>query len=707
MIERTFDVAFVASQAHREKQIQQSYRPVIGVHKWFARRPGSLFRSLLLSEFAEGDLRDTYFQSHDLAGLVVADPFMGGGTPLIEANRLGCNVLGYDINQMAYWVVREELESLDIEAYDTACAELTDHLLRQIGTLYTTKCECCGNPQAKVKYFIWVKQGMCNACGQTVDLFPGYLLASRGRHPKNVIICSSCGGLNEVDDRKHPGTCRACGAALRVAGLTNRGRFQCPTCRMVNRFPSPEQGPPQHRMVAIEYYCPACRTQHHGRYFKKPDASDLDKYHSAEALLNDLEPLFVPDDEIPPGEESSRLQRWGYRFYREMFNYRQLLGLELSSRIIATCSNPRVKRALITNLSDLLRYQNMLCRYDAVALKSLDVFSIHGYPVGLVQCESNLLGLSARSGGPSIGSGGWGNIVGKYRRAKKYCERPFETKWKADRKQVVFTSGERIGEHSVSGRKKTIDLRCGDSSKATLLSESLDAVFTDPPYLANVQYAELMDFCYVWLRRLANNDHPCFSKSSTRSLDELTENAHMGRDVADFAAGLSKVFGVFCDALKPEAPFAFTYHHNSLDAYYPIAMAILDTGLACSEVLPCPGEMSASVHINGTESSVIDSVFVCRKTRQAIKDGVGVPLNGRVKRDERLLEAAGLIPSDGDLRCIALGHLTMDAIHDLGVQWDNDRPTNAKLDEIEKYMIERWNSYLHEARPVLGKEASG
>ena len=37
-----------------------------------------------------------------------------------------------------------------------------------------------------------------------------------------------------------------------------------------------------------------------------------------------------------------------------------------------------------TNLSDLLRYQNMLCRYDTMALKSLDIFSIHGFPVGLV-----------------------------------------------------------------------------------------------------------------------------------------------------------------------------------------------------------------------------------------------------------------------------------------------------------------------------------
>ena len=52
MIEYRFDIPFVADLALREKQIQQNHRPIISVHKWFARRPGTLFRGLLLSEFA-------------------------------------------------------------------------------------------------------------------------------------------------------------------------------------------------------------------------------------------------------------------------------------------------------------------------------------------------------------------------------------------------------------------------------------------------------------------------------------------------------------------------------------------------------------------------------------------------------------------------------------------------------------------------------
>jgi hypothetical protein len=52
-IEKKFDIPFIAALALREKQIQQNYRPIIAVHKWFARRPGTLFRGLIFSELVD------------------------------------------------------------------------------------------------------------------------------------------------------------------------------------------------------------------------------------------------------------------------------------------------------------------------------------------------------------------------------------------------------------------------------------------------------------------------------------------------------------------------------------------------------------------------------------------------------------------------------------------------------------------------------
>jgi len=108
-IEQNYSIRFIASLALREKQIQQNYRPIIAVHKWFARRPGTLFRGLLLSEFRDKPVEETYYLPNSFEGVTIADPFMGGGTPLLEANRIGCNVIGTDINPMAAWIVLEEI----------------------------------------------------------------------------------------------------------------------------------------------------------------------------------------------------------------------------------------------------------------------------------------------------------------------------------------------------------------------------------------------------------------------------------------------------------------------------------------------------------------------------------------------------------------------------------------------------------------------
>jgi putative DNA methylase len=690
MIEKKFDVPFISDLALHEKQIQQNYRPIIAVHKWFARRPGTLFRGLLLSEFAEGSLKENFYKAHNLKGLNIADPFMGGGTPLIEANRLGCNIIGYDINPMSYWIVRQEIENLDLVAYRKAAAELQDFLTREVGSFYKTVCLKCGSPNAHVKYFIWVKTLVCNECKGTFDLFPGYLLAMNRRHPKNVIFCSKCGELNEVEDHKNPGICQACGKALTIKGPAKRNRCECPYCGRINKYPDALNGPPQHRMVAIEYHCPECKSSHQGRFFKKPDREDLLKYEKASVQWKSLSPKFVPDDEIPPGDETDRLHRWGYRRYREMFNERQLLGLELSCRIISGFPDDRVRNALATNLSDLLRYQNMLCRYDTMALKSLDIFSVHGFPVGLVQCESNLLGIPNGSRGTNVGSGGWSNIVLKYVRAKEYCEKPYEIKHQSGRKVQVAIKGEWIGESkgTIDGTEsRGVNLYCCSSTFSNLPTASLDAVLTDPPYYANVQYAELMDFCYTWLRRLATDSNGVFNKSSTRDENELTGNITMDRGLSHFTEGLSQVFVKMARALKPGAPLAFTYHHNKIEAYLPVAVAILDSGLTCSASLPCPGEMGASIHINGTGSSVIDTIFVCRLTGTVPRRTIvstSEEIAGLVRHDLELIRAGKVKPTRGDIRCIAFGHLVRLAIWYLRKEWDIALSASDKMVRVER-----------------------
>lgn len=443
-------------------------------------------------------------------------------------------------------------------------------------------------------------------------------------------------------------------------------------------------------MWALEYHCGWCKPTHEGRFFKEPDAEDLARSARASQCLTKERDLPIPPDMVPAGDETTCLHRWGYHRYREMFNDRQLLGLGLLLSRIRRVPSDDVRHALLTVFSDFLRYQNLLCRYDTYALKCQDIFSVHGFPVGLVQCENNVLGI------PRIGSGAFRHFVEKYVRAKKYCVTPYEIRLEGRRKQVVPIPGESIGAQPVMEFPSLEDERqawlvAAPATSLPLPTACLDGVFTDPPYFDNVQYAELMDFCYVWLRLALGEEFVEFRRESTRNAEELTGNATLGRGLEHFTGGLSAVFQHYAAALKPTAPFVFTYHHNDPTAYVPLVVAILDAGLACTAMLPAAAEMGASLHISGTASSVLDTVFVCR-SRPSVsapsvhqRPGYGeieMPLEdlgASLFRDAAAMRAAGLRVTAGDVRCLAAGHLARAAVTRLRPSWDINASLPARM----------------------------
>lgn len=92
------------------------------------------------------------------------------------------------------------------------------------------------------------------------------------------------------------------------------------------------------------------------------------------------------------------------------------------------------------------------------------------------------------------------------------------------RRSVVPIEGEWIGERRPHTRAREVAIHSASATTAALAPANLDAAFTDPPYFGNVQYGELMDFCYAWLRQLVGSDAEGFDRASTRSPAELTGN---------------------------------------------------------------------------------------------------------------------------------------------------------------------------------------
>jgi hypothetical protein len=251
---------------------------------------------------------------------------------------------------------------------------------------------------------------------------------------------------------------------------------------------------------------------------------------------------------------------------------------------------------------------------------------------------------------------------------------------------VVPIRGEWIGEKNPEhpdAHEREIDIRCASATTMKVRPSSLDGVFTDPPYYGMVQYGELMHFCYVWLRKLMGKDFPGLELETTKNADELTGNETEERGLAHFATGLAAVYKRMARALKPGAPLVFTYHHNPQHAYLAVGMAILDAGLTCSASLPCPAEMGGSIHIHGTGSSIVDTVFVCRDRGTTPRAWLFEDDNGLadiLAKDLAELRAAGMKPTAGDIRCTALGHVTRMAIWRLRPSWDATLPAERKLE---------------------------
>src|SRR5207249_8505309 len=97
--------------AELESWRKEINRPVYHIHKWWAQRLGSVFRAILLAAFAPkgSNILEMFYQPARLAGAVIFDPFMGSGTTVGEALKLGARAIGRDINPVAHFIVRNAL----------------------------------------------------------------------------------------------------------------------------------------------------------------------------------------------------------------------------------------------------------------------------------------------------------------------------------------------------------------------------------------------------------------------------------------------------------------------------------------------------------------------------------------------------------------------------------------------------------------------
>jgi len=618
-IERDFPIEPIDEIAWSESNAR---KPIYLLHKWFARRVGSTFRALILGTFLDDPMK-YYYRKNELRNEegkppIVLDPFMGGGTTIIEGHRLGCKMIGLDINPLAWFITKKELEQVDKKNVEKEFKRIENAVKDKILSYYRTTCK--KGHDADVMYVFWAKEVDCENCGRDVPLYKSFIIAK----PKSewVYQCPKCGEIFHEDENLSSVQCPACAWEFDPNnGFATGKTYTCPECRFEGDILGAVQRtdhPPEHVMFAIEYYCPKC-----GRDYKKPDADDIELYHKAkeefEKKKGELLGKLIPEQEIPKGEKTREQLNYNYKYWYQMFNERQLICLSMILEEILKIKDENVKEFFLITFSDSLNANNMFTLYNMEGLKVEPLFGGHHFWPPVFPVEGNIWGAK-------YGRGTFESYYKKGLKALDYQKKPYEIKFQVKTgrygknrreriKQVI--ENERInGVYASSfeelvANKNTL-LKCDTAEDLDFIpDESVDAVITDPPYYDNIMYSELSDFFYVWLRLGLKDKYPdVFGPLLTRKDREILVNASQGKDEDFYIEGMARVFRECHRVLKKDGIMAFVFQHKRTEAWAAVLKALLKSGFYVVAVYPTHGETPSGVRAYGIN---YNSILVCRK----------------------------------------------------------------------------------------------
>ncbi len=665
-LERDFPIVEVSQVAEQESWRKEINRPLYHIHKWWATRLGSVFRAITLAALSPRttDIWADFYKKHDLADKIVLDPFMGSGTTLGEALKLGAKAVGCDINPVSSFLVRQAFARVSQAQLVSAFKALENAVAPDIRHYYETRDPMTGE-KIPVLYFFWVKT-LFTPGGEQIPLFSRYVFSQNaypGRKPKAQIVCAHCWRVFESSYDAIDIACPRCGGRFNPQVGPVTGQFVRDKAGVRYRVKSllADAAPPNHRLYAILALKPDGQ-----KVYLTPSVEDLALYEDARRRL-DLEDLPLPTMSVRPGHNTNQALGYNYKHWRQFFNDRQLLCLGLLLREIMTISDLAVQEQMLCLFSGMLEFNNLFCSFKGEGTGAVrHMFSNHILKPERAPLENSVWGTGSSSGTFCT------LFESRLLRAKRYLDQPFELAIEYD------LVGDRVGTskilasnpinarvvsswHDLQGSGAAVMILNGDSAKLPLPDSSIDAVVTDPPYFDFVHYSELSDFFFAWLSPVLKARYPWFDGPDSSSDGEVQHKNPLA-----FARLLGAVFTECARVLKPNGVLAFSFHHSRAEGWAAIYEAVNSAGLCVVAAHPVHAELRAASPKSAAKSPIsLDAILVCKKRVDlAVSDRAGWPVveNTRMLADR--LAAAGMQLSDGDRFVIGASQLLIAAAQD-------------------------------------------
>ena len=581
LLESRFPAYAVSRVASADRRARD---PAYSAHRWWARRPPALMRAILLAaaldaSTSEGEFWDQYADASDvLSGVRVFDPFMGGGSTLIEASRLGASVEGTDVDPTAELIVAHALAPADGQEVLEAGNELLAHLRSSFSALYPAD-------GGEALHWFWLPIVTCPECSEPGPLYRSLVLARDVGKPGAVVRDSAVTVFDpdsfELRYLRSPAF-RTFGGSRRRWPLNHAtfaaSKYQCPACGERSSHRELQTGAAPQRMVAVER-TPRGRR----RRLVPPDACDLAAIDLAHAMLADPPTgLRLPTAEFDTNRSDPRPRSYGMSSIRDLFTPRQLLVLGAAHAWIDQQQLPApTERALGLALSNALATNNRLCSYAADYGRLSPLFSVRGYSLPALSVELN----------PLHSHGGRGSLLHCLKRVvRSSSTEARRTKWNSqtgDTESTVFGFSRRSGDAV---------LRCSSAVDA-VPTEPVDMLVFDPPYYDYISYDELAELFRAWNPDL---------KLRGRTLQSSTVGGSR-----DFGATLADCLRPAVTARRPGLPIVFTYHSSNPAAWDGVGFALDELRLLVTAMWPVrsDGHMGHHSHPGNCEWDVI---VVCR-----------------------------------------------------------------------------------------------
>lgn len=558
--------------------------------------------------------------------LPIYDPFAGGGSIPLEAQRLGLRAVASDLNPVAVLINKALIElppkfnnrppvnpDADPMGMTTGkfkgrgknrkpeqvpwrgAAGLADDIryygrwmreeaFKKIGHLYP-KAKLSDGGEATVIAWLWARTVPCPnpACGIQMPLIRTFQLSGKAnnQHWINPIV--------DRDSNKASFIVQSDSEGVPDSGTVNRNGASCVACETVAQLSYVREqaraGNLGEQMTSL-----VVKDARGRRIFLAP--SKLDTRAAVET-----QPEWIPSGRLPEKARSISVQIYGFTEWNNLFTKRQLTALstlssliaDVRNKIVVDCSNGEyadvVSTYLALSVGKLTDVCSSFVSWDLSAENVRNVFGRQGIPMIWDFAEINPFAISARNWMPHI-------------------ERM---------SQVV----ERLPLNSNKGEVYQAD------ASTTVYTKGGPVIVTDPPYYGSIHYADSSDYFYVWLRTMLRDMYPeLFYGILTPKDEEMVANQFRFKNPKDrFETLMGKTLSLIREHCSPEFPSSIFYAYKQQEeqregrtstGWETMLSALVNAGFRIVGTWPMRTEMTNRPNAQMTNALASSVVLVCR-----------------------------------------------------------------------------------------------